>query len=137
MKFSKIFIAFNSKIYEITYPIGLETTSSTCGSGLDSKMMLYTSSKVAPCSSLPFHSNTSSPIIPVIRLLSKSAVDCTHNDNLSHSTVSLLNCETCVVQQVWSPSYRKILSIKGFLQLSFKYVKFDETIIASVGLRWN
>jgi len=65
-KFSNIFIILNKKNYEITYPIGLDTTSSTCGSGLDSKMMLYTSSKVAPCSSLPFHSNTSSPVISVI-----------------------------------------------------------------------
>lgn len=71
LKFSNFFfIIFSTKKNrgKITYPIGLETTSSTCGSGLDSKMMLYTSSKVAPCSSLPFHSSTSSPVISVIAI---------------------------------------------------------------------
>lgn len=54
-------IRYVHKIHKPTHPIGLETTSSTCGSGLDSRMMLYTSSNVAPCKNLPFHSNTSSP----------------------------------------------------------------------------
>ena len=62
------------KVFRSTHPIGLETTSSTCGSGLDSRMMLYTSSNVAPCNSLPFHSSTSSPVV------------CVSNDNLRKKT---------------------------------------------------
>lgn len=57
------FIRHMWRVHRPTHPIGLETTSSTCGSGLDSRMMLYTSSNVAPCKNLPFHSNTSSPIV--------------------------------------------------------------------------
>lgn len=45
----------------LSYPIGLETTISTWGSALDSRIMLYTSFLVAPGNDFPFHCNTSSP----------------------------------------------------------------------------
>ena len=61
VKIRKVII-INKLVNEVySYPIGLETTSSTCGSGLDSRIMLYTSFFVAPGSDLPFHCRTSSP----------------------------------------------------------------------------
>lgn len=44
-----------------SHPMGLETTISTWGSDLDSRMILYTSFFVAPGNDLPFHCRTSSP----------------------------------------------------------------------------
>jgi len=47
----------------LAYPIGLDTTISTCGADWDSRIILYTSFFVAPGKAFPFHCNTSSPEI--------------------------------------------------------------------------